>query len=305
MGLNLSPLPGQSEFGVVVTGFEIEMLKDPAIARQIHDLWIDKGVVVFKDFTGLDSQLRLSELFGHNESHPMLRDADMPLEMKVSVNIDEEVGGSYIVDGEERSGWLAWHKDSIYTDEINHGGILWSLVVPERGGETGFIDQIAAWDALPDDLKARCEGLNLLYIYTLDSLESKFGNRPERRVGFSKYLSQTIGFAKHARAIHPMVFTQPETGRKVLNVCPWFADGIEGMENDEGDALLREVIAHMLRPERSYFHQWTVGEMVLWDNWRMLHCAQGTPSGMKRHMRRTTIFGDYALGRKEVVKEPA
>jgi taurine dioxygenase len=305
MSLNLSPLPGQSDFGVVVTGFEIGMLDDPAIRKEIHDLWIDRGVVVFRNYDGLEQQLKLSELFGHNESHPMLRDADMPDEMKISVNIDEEVGGTYLVDGEERSGWLAWHKDSIYTDEINHGGVLWSINVPERGGETGFIDQIAAWEALPDDLKARCEGLNLLNVYTLDSLESKFGNRPEKRTGFSKYMSTTIGFASRPRVVHPMVFTQPETGRKVLNVCPWFAAGIEGMENEEGDALLREVIAHLLAPGREYYHRWVNGEMVLWDNWRMLHCAQGTPVGMKRLMRRTTIFGDYALGRKEKAAEPA
>ena len=305
MGLSLSPLPGQSEFGVVVTGFEIGMLDDPAIRQQIHDLWIDKGVVVFREFSGLESQLKLSELFGHNQSHPMLRDADMPEEMKISVNIDEGVGGTYMVNGEERSGWLAWHKDSMYTDEINHGGVLWSIDVPERGGETGFIDQIAAWEALPDDLKARCEGLNLLYVYSLDSIESKFGNRPESRVGFSKYMSTTAPFAKLARVVHPMVFTQPETGRKVLNVCPWFAAGIEGMENEEGDALLREVIAHLLAPGREYYHRWVPGEMVLWDNWRMLHCACGTPTGMKRLMRRTTIFGDYALGRKEKIAEPA
>ncbi len=305
MELNVSPLPGQSAFGAVVTGFEIGMLDDPAIAKQIHDLWIERGVVVFREFSGLENQLRLSELFGHNESHPMLRDADMPEEMKISVNINEEVGGTYIVNGEERSGWLAWHKDSIYTDEINHGGILWSLEVPERGGETGFIDQIAAWDALPDDLKARCEGLNILYVYSLDSIESKFGNRPDSRVAFSPYMKTTAPFAKLGRVLHPMVFTQPETGRKVLNVCPWFAAGIEGMENEEGDALLREVISHLLAPGREYFHHWVPGEMVLWDNWRMLHCASGTPTGMKRLMRRTTIFGDYALGRKEKVAEPA
>ena len=99
--------------------------------------------------------------------------------------------------------------------------------------------------------------------------------------------------------------SQPETGRKVLNISPWWADAIEGMENAEGDALLREVIEHCSDPTRAYFHTWSLDDMVLWDNWRMLHCACGTPMGMKRLMRRTTIFGDYALGRKEKVKEPA
>jgi taurine dioxygenase len=95
-----------------------------------------------------------------------------------------------------------------------------------------------------------------------------------------------------------MVYTQAETGRKVVNVSPWHAVAIEGMENEEGDALLREVIDHLIRPEMAYYHQWQNDDMVLWDNWRMLHSARGVPPGEQRKMRRTTIAGDYALGRR-------
>lgn len=299
MSYRLSPLPGQSEFGVVVTGFKPEMIDDPQIRKALYDLWIDKGVIVFKELTGLETHLRLSEVFGENQEHPLLRGHDVPRETKLSITIDEVGGGVYEVHGEELAGWLAWHKDSIYTDQLNHGGILWSLVVPERGGETGFIDQIAAYDALPDDLKARIDGLNVIYAYSRDSSESKFGEKPDRRVRLSDFQSKTMNHTTRSRVIHPMVYVQEQTGRKVINVSPWFADGIEGMENQEGDALLREVIAHITRPERAYFHHWVPGEMVLWDNWRLLHCAGGTPVGMRRQMRRTTIHGDYKLGRKE------
>ena len=158
------------------------MLDDPKVRKELYDLWIDKGVVVFRELDGLETHLKLSEVFGEPEEHPLLRGVDVPRENKLSINIDEDGGGIYEVDGEERGGWLAWHKDSIYTDQINHGGILWSITVPERGGETGFIDQIAAYDALPEDLKARIEGLNVIYKYTRDSWESKFGEKPDRRI---------------------------------------------------------------------------------------------------------------------------
>lgn len=304
MTYKLSPLPGQSEFGVVLEGFEIGMIDDPAVREELRELWIDKGLIVFRETDGLDTQMRLSEVFGKSEIHPLLRESTEFSEAdKVSVNINEEAGGIYEVNGETRLGWLAWHKDSIYTDKLNHGGLLWAITVPEEGGETGFIDQIAAYDALPDDLKQRIEGLDVLYVYSRDSAESRFGEQPDRRIRLSKFqeTSDEAECAK-ARVVHPMVFEQPQTGRKVINVSPWFADGILGMENEEGDALLREVISHLVKPERTYFHKWVPGEMVLWDNWRMLHCATGTPPGMKRHMRRTTIFGDYALGRMEEVE---
>jgi taurine dioxygenase len=105
-----------------------------------------------------------------------------------------------------------------------------------------------------------------------------------------------------SRVIHPLVYTQAGTGRKVLRVSPWFAEGIEGMENAQGDALLREVISYVMRPELMYFHKWHMGDMVLWDNWRMLHCATGVPAEEIRKMRRTTIAGDYGLGRKEIAR---
>ena len=105
------------------------------------------------------------------------------------------------------------------------------------------------------------------------------------------------------RSIHPLVYTQAETGRKVLNISPWHAVGIEGMENAEGDALLREVIDYSIKPERAYFHKWEPDDMVLWDNWRMMHCATGVPEGEQRKMGRTTIAGDYALGRYEEARE--
>src|SRR5882762_6904843 len=231
MSYSLLPLPGQPDFGVVVTGFKPEMIDDPKIRKALYDLWIDKGVVVFKELAGLDTHLKLSEVFGENQEHPLLRELDLPREKKVSITIDEVGGGVYEVNGEELSGWLAWHKDSIYTDQLNHGGILWSLTVPERGGQTGFIDQIAAYDALPDALKARIEGLNVIYAYSRDSWESKFGDKPDRRIRLSDFQSKTMSHTTRSRVIHPMVYVQEQTGRKVINVSPWFADGIEGMEN--------------------------------------------------------------------------
>jgi taurine dioxygenase len=306
MAYSLSPLPGQPNFGVVVTGLTPDMLDDEGVRKDLYDLWIDKGLIVFRELSGLETHLKLSEVFGEPEEHPLMIGMDIPRENKISININEEAGGRYEVNGEVRAGWLAWHKDSIYTDSINHGGILWALTVPERGGETGFIDQIAAYNALPDDLKQRIDGLNVIYKFTVDSSESRFGQQPDRRVYLQPLMAKSVEHSSTlVRTIHPMVYTQQQTGRKVINVSPWFADGIEGMENEEGDALLREVIAHNTGEELTYFHKYVPGEMVLWDNWRMLHCAAGTPLGMKRHMRRTTIAGDYALGRKEIVEAAA
>jgi taurine dioxygenase len=83
----------------------------------------------------------------------------------------------------------------------------------------------------------------------------------------------------------------------VLNLSLLFARYIEGMQNAAGDALLADLAAHILNCP-TYHHHWTLNDLVLWDNWRMLHSVTLAPVEETRVMQRTTIAGDYALGRK-------
>jgi taurine dioxygenase len=71
------------------------------------------------------------------------------------------------------------------------------------------------------------------------------------------------------------------------------------MQNEEGDALLREVIKYGVDEKRAHYHAWRSDDMLLWDNWRVLHCATGGPADEVRWLERTTIAGDYGHGRME------
>jgi taurine dioxygenase len=88
------------------------------------------------------------------------------------------------------------------------------------------------------------------------------------------------------------------SGEKVLHVSPWMAEGIEGAENPAGDALLDAVAREIftLAKTHSYFHAWKLTDMVIWDNWRVLHAVSGHDPKYPRRMQRTTIAGDYGLG---------
>ena len=301
MSFTVQPLPGCEAFGAVVSGLSVPAIQEPEVRRRLYDLWIDKGMIVFKGLTNLDTQIHLSEIYGEPEIHPLLVGIDRPREHFVIAEIDyvEEDGDLYEIDGELRGGYLPWHFDLAYMDRINRGGILRGAVLPRRGGETGFIDRISAYDALPDELKRRIEGLRVIHRFLADATKARFGDRPDKCLQLSRNIALALEHPSVQQPVtHPMVYTQKETGRKVLNVSPWHAVAIEGQENAEGDALLGEVIDRMIRPELAYFHRWQPDDMVLWDNWRMLHCAAGVPQGERRKMRRTTIAGDYALGRR-------
>ena len=302
-GFTIGELPGQARFGAVVSGLEPATLDDPTVRGALFELWIARGVVVFKGMAGgMETQLRLSAIYGEPEVHPMMAGTDIRTEHRAltPIEFEREHGNIYEVNGEELGGYLPWHFDGAYVDRINHGGILRPEVLPVRGGATGFLDQIAAYDLLPERLRQRLEGLNVVYSYQPDLTRAKFGPRADRLVQMSELFRKGMDHPSvQVRAIHPLVYQQAGTGRRVLHFSPWFADGIEGLETAEGDALLAEVAGYALNPELAYYHQWQPGDMVLWDNWRMLHCACGVPPGERRIMRRTTIVGDYGLGRRE------
>ena len=299
--LDIAPPGDGIPFGAMVSGLTRVQLQDESVRRALIDLWIEQGVILFRggEVTS-DMHVALSRCFGELEPHPFPEATEPGFPDLVKIKFYPEDGTYYDVGGEQRGGWLPWHSDLIYTDRINRGGILRPLQLPQSLGKTGFIDQIAAWERLPARLKDKIEGLTVVYAVDMDFSRQLFAH--DGNVRCLRMATSGAAIARrmwtYPRVIHPMVFEQAETGRKVLNVSPGFAQGILEMGGPEGDALLREVIAHCTDPASAWFHDWREGDMVLWDNWRVLHCATGVPPDQTRVMQRTTIRGDYALGRK-------
>jgi taurine dioxygenase len=301
MSYEVSPLAEGTPFGATVTGLTLADLDEAATRRALFDLWIDRGVILFRGGdSATEMQLALSRCFGELELH-MLKDTwvDGHPEL-VQVKYFPDNGNCYEIDGELRGGFLPWHSDLVYSDSINRGGILRPVKLPRRDGMTGFVDQIAAYDRLPDALKARVEGLHVVYALNLNLEHLRYGRPKQVRFvrGARSFENISRREYQYPRVLHPMVYTQEETGRKVLNVSAWFALGIYELGGPEGEALLGEVIDHCTDPANAYFHDWRYGDMILWDNWRTLHCATGVAADDTREMQRTTISGDYALGRK-------
>ena len=85
-----------------------------------------------------------------------------------------------------------------------------------------------------------------------------------------------------------------------MPVAPWQAAGIDGMMTPEGDALFAALIEDIYAKVIPYRHKWSPTDMVIWDNWRFIHSVGGNPPQYARQMQRTTIVGDYGLGRMEI-----
>jgi taurine dioxygenase len=200
------------------------------------------------------------------------------------------------------SSWLPWHFDHCYNDQLNRAGVLRAVEVPPEGGLTGFVDGIALYDAISPSVREQIEGTTVIYAMDVIMENLRFG-RPDDFVEVEPAptaVDVMTEYEGRPRALHPAVWTR-RSGQKVLHVSGWMAQGIEGREGPDGDPLLAAVCDEIVEAakELSYFHHWRPTDMLIWDNWRMLHSVSGMPPEHARGMHRTTIAGDYGLGRFE------
>ncbi len=304
--LDVRPLQDGLSFGARIRGITRNNASDPSIRQQVNALFEKEGLIVFEDVEqSAQMHVALSDIFGPLKDHPSAAvpraDQDsMPGVIDMLSTPEEKA--SIHVDGAERASWLPWHFDHAYNNELNRAGVLRAIEVPPEGGLTGFLDGIELYKTLSPELRDRIEDRNIIYRMNVIMENLRFGRPADYRVRGERGASHAVMEESKdtPRAIHPAVWTR-STGEKVLHISPWMAEGIEGAENDEGDALLdaicREIFA--LGKTRAYFHKWQLTEMLIWDNWRVLHAVSGHQPGARRRMQRTTIKGDYGLGHFE------
>jgi len=157
---------------------------------------------------------------------------------------------------------------------------LYAREIPSYGGDTQFANMYEAYDALPERLKRRIEGVKAFYRYS--GREGKFLHLLDEED------------RNREPTVHPLVRVHPETGRRALYVIPIHCMGVVGMPTAEGDALLEELYSYMVQPGCEYRHKWRVGDVVIWDNRCTIHqAAGGHPLDENRiHWRVTVMESD-------------
>jgi taurine dioxygenase len=288
-------------FGARVRGVTREALADPAVRQQLNDVFEDRGMIVFEGVESTsEMQVMLSEVFGPLKDHPvkMVERVDqkkMPGVITIRTSPD---AGVVEIDGKQLMTWQPWHFDHSYNDELNRAGVLRAETIAPEGGLTAFADGIQIYRDMDPKIRAKIEGKELLYTLDLRYSQQRFGLPKTFREIRSKGEELAQYAATLPRSVHPAVWTR-STGEKVLHMSPYGWRGVVGLEQAEADALVTEVWAEVERVIKPYFHQWKPTDMLIWDNWRTLHQACGCDPKMDRIMHRTTIKGDYGLGRWE------
>jgi len=172
-------------------------------------------------------------------------------------------------------GEMHFHSDQCHQEIPAKATLLYAIEVPSKGGNTLFSNAYSAYEALPEDLKARIAGRRALNAYTTDTTVR----------------STNYDDAKSSHW-HPVVRTHPATGRKALYVNRLMTREIEGLARDESDAILQRLFDHQEQPKFVYEHVWRPGDILMWDNRCTLHARTDFSSGERRLLRRVTILGE-------------
>jgi taurine dioxygenase len=307
MSVTIRTLGDQWNWGSRVSGVNWDNVHNEDLRAELQQLLRNRGVIVFEDMEPTAKmQVELSKIFGPLKDHPTKSTprADPDLDPGV---IDmhrmprADLGhdhGLVEVNGKKLVSFIPWHFDHTYNDELNYAGVLRAIVSAPEMGRTGFTCGIDLYERMDPAIIAKIAHMNAIYTLDVRLTQIRFG-RYFKTFGDTEDMAGNVAeSAIFPRAIHPMIWQRP-SGEKVAHFCCFSAVGIEGHEDPEGDALFDEALREMHAKVNPYWHAWKPTDMLIWDNHRVLHSVEGCDPKYERRMHRTTIKGDYGLGRFE------
>jgi len=267
---HIRPEPLSPTIGAEINGVRLDHEIDAATFDEIHQALLEYKVIFFRDQDIAPEQhVGFARRFGALETHPFVPHRDGFPEVMV-LKKNDQIGGYENV----------WHSDVTWRLQPSLGSVLLAREVPALGGDTLFCDMYAAYDGLSERLRASLDGLRAVHDFTRT---------------FAKLLSPDELAKKQQEfppAVHPVVRTHPETGRKGLYVNAAFTSHIVDMDPDESDRLLDRLYRQATVPEYQCRFRWRQHSIAFWDNRAVQHYAASDYFPNPRVMERVTIVGD-------------
>lgn len=259
------------------------------LAQDLHDeswravlgAFEQHSVLVFpdQDLT-IDQQKAFAGRFGDVEVHAHL----------LPMTVEGHPECMRLHNNEEKPpGLNAWHTDNSGWARPPLGTMLYAKITPEVGGDTLFSSMYSAYEQLSPPLQEF-----LLDLHAVHDVRKAFGPAyadVQRTLRRGK-IDPNDHFADYEPVEHPLVRTHPGTGRKALYLSSPYVTGIRGLSAAESGALLDFLYRHIETNEFIYRHQWTVGDLVVWDNRCTQHFAVADYYPRERLMHRMNIAGE-------------
>ncbi|HYZ33714.1 MAG TPA: TauD/TfdA family dioxygenase [Crenalkalicoccus sp.] len=273
-------VPFEAPLGAEIRGADLSQLDDTTFAA-IKQAWLAHKVLRLRGQRIDDDALAdFSRRFGPLDKAPITRTGRPHQPSRPEVTVISNI----VVDGEPIGGLGAgeaeWHTDMSYNEVPPAASVLYGIEVPEGHGNTWFCDMEAALAALPATMRGRIAGLSCKH----DATRNSAG---ELRAGYAESYSPE----ELPGAVHPLVRTHPETGRKSLFLGRRRNAHIMGLPQEESQGLLDELWALATQPVFTWVQQWKAGDVVIWDNRCVMHRRDPFDPSLRRLMHRTQIQG--------------
>lgn len=261
--------------GAEIAGLDLAEPLDPAAVAEVRSTLNQHHVVFFRDQELTPArQVEFARQFGEvTEAHPV--------EPAI-----EGVPEVLAIDGRgDRASW--WHTDVTFVQSPPLGSILYMAECPDVGGDTVWASLQDAYDGLSDPVKALCDQLIAVHY------DPWFAAQVDTDGGFDW---DGVHHDKLVPAIHPVIRTHPENGRKGLFVNGHFTQMILGLSELESRLMLEMLYRHCEKPEYTCRFRWEPGSVAFWDNRATMHYAIDDYGSARRFAHRVTIRGDVPYG---------
>lgn len=216
-----------------------------------------------------EDQVRFGKLFGDvviRGKSTVAKDA--PLTQYVSNAREDGILGT---------GEIDFHHDHLFYPSPLKAIILYGLEIPASGSATRFRDIATVLERLPTALRGKAEGVKCLHLYNYSG-------------DYTAWQDPAKAPPDSPRAWQPLIWLNPDTGRSTLWLCPSSTVGFEGIDMNEGRALVESITELADRTDEfTYTHRWRPGDLLMWDNRMLQHARADFDATARRTLRRTPI----------------
>lgn len=282
--MTASVTPLEEGFGAEISGLDLSKPLSDEDRDAVYGAFLDHHLIIIRGQTLSAEQVVAAAAILGDELEPHLFEhfhhPDTPLIMVLSNRTEDDGEGGGKPKGMADAGSF-WHTDVSYKPKPAKATMLYALEVPDDGGDTLFCNLTAAYEALDKDMKERLDGLKAVHNYAY--------------VPRDVFTSGKV--TPPPDCLQPLIRTHPETGRKAIYISPFYLVRIEGLTDDDSEALKKEIYDHCLQDRFRMIYQWKAGDVIAWDNAALMHSATTKTLDPAKHrtLWRATISGGPAF----------
>ena len=267
-GLKVTDL--HEHVGTSIEGIDLGDDHDAEMVAIVRAACVERTLLLFRGQDQLSpaAYLGFANRFGGRPDLHSLRHYCLPDHHEIFV-----VGNVHDAMAPQRSGpqptgsprvGLNWHTDHYHLPEPGLFTYLHAIQVPPGQGDTRYANGIAAYEALPDAVRSKIDGLKVLHSRAL-LFRNLFPEASEEEMEAER--------RKIPDVVHPLVRTHREIGKRGLYLGGEWGSRIDGIEEAEAQELYSELLQHMIQDRFAYRHRWQAGDVLMSDNRCSMHRA--------------------------------